>query len=498
MSVEVELKLAIAHSDAVRLRQHPLLKALKPSRRKLYGIYFDTPDFDLYRQRGAFRLRREGYHWVQTLKLDPGTSTALSVRPEWEVQVTGNQPDLDVLPEAAREHLTPELFSRLQPAFVTDFQRTIWLLERPEGTVEIALDAGHIRAGDNALPLSELELELKAGDSRLLLDIALELLDSAPMLPEYRSKALRGYQLAGVWQQRPCRQIAVDMADRPPAAEAWRRMLLAGLTQLSRNLPGLLDEADPEYLHQIRVAIRRMRTVLSLGRRIGLAQDDWASELRWFMGELSPARDWDVMVTETLAAVQAELPEAGRLDGLMAAAERHRAAAQKRARSAVAEPRLTRLLLNMTQGLLPELTTGPKLTDWASKALNHRLRQFGKLAEQFDQLDSAGRHQLRIAAKHLRYAGEAFAPLYGEKADHYLASVTQLQNRLGVANDVAVAHGLLAELMGKNKKLNHAAGLAEGFIVAASAGQIRSMATLVAEIQAAPTFWRHGKHKAAI
>jgi inorganic triphosphatase YgiF len=496
MTVEVELKLAIARGDAVRLRKHPLLKALKPSRRKLYGIYFDTPEFELYRQHGAFRLRREGYHWVQTLKLDSGASTALSVRPEWEVQVTGNQPDISVLPEVAQKHLTPELFSRLQPAFVTDFQRTIWLLERPEGTVEIALDAGHIRAGENTLPISELELELKSGDSRLLIDVALELLDAAPMLPEYRSKALRGYQLAGVWQQKPCRQIAVDMADRPSAAEAWRRMLLAGHTQLSRNLPGFLHENDPEYLHQMRVAIRRMRTVLSLGRRIGLARDDWASELRWFMGELSPARDWDVMVTETLAAVQAELPAIDRLDTLITEAERRRAAARDRAWTATTEPRLTRLLLSMTKGLITEMTEGPKLKDWAVAALNHRLRQFGKLAGNFDQMDAAGRHQLRIAAKHLRYAGEAYAPLHGDKAVLYLARVTRLQNGLGAANDVAVAHGLLAEVMNKDRKLAHAAGLVEGFIVAASIGQVRSMAKLVAEIQATPPFWRQGKHKA--
>jgi len=81
MALEVELKLAIAPDDATRLRRHPLLRALKPLRHKLYGIYFDTPQFDLYRQRSAIRLRREGYHWVQTLKLDGGDSAALSSRP---------------------------------------------------------------------------------------------------------------------------------------------------------------------------------------------------------------------------------------------------------------------------------------------------------------------------------------------------------------------------------------------------------------------------------
>jgi inorganic triphosphatase YgiF len=497
MTLEVELKLAIAQEDTARLRRHPLLKAIKPIRRKLYGIYFDTPEFDLYRQRGAFRLRREGYHWVQTLKLDSESSTGLSIRPEWEVQVTGNQPDFNILPEAARAQLPVELTSRLQPAFVTDFQRTTWLLERPEGTVEIALDIGHIRVGDAALPVSELELELKSGDSSMLVDIALELLTTAPMLPEYRSKALRGYELAGIWRQKPCKQIAVDMTDRPTAAEGWRRMLLAGLTQLSRNLPGFLHENDPEYLHQMRVAIRRMRTVLSLGRRTGLTADDWAGELRWFMTELSPARDWDVMVTETLAAVRAGLSEPERLDALMAAAGKQREAAQNRARLAVAEPRLARLLLTMTKDLMHERQDGPGLSDWAATALDHRLRQFRKLARNFDGLDAAGRHQLRIAAKHLRYAGEAFSALYRDQASAYLARVVKLQVGLGAANDIAVAHALLADLVNRDKKLGHAVGLSEGFIVGASTGHVPRMGKLTEAILAARPFWRSNKKKPA-
>ncbi len=496
MALEVELKLAIAASDAARLRRHPLLRALTPVRRKLYGIYFDTQEFDLYRRRSAIRLRREGYHWVQTLKLDGGDSTALSRRPEWEARVTGNQPDLEVLPKAARQQLPRDLASRLRPAFITDIRRTIWLLERPEGVVEIALDSGWIRAGGAELPISELELELKSGASGLLIDIALELLDAAPMLPEYRSKALRGYQLAGVWRQTPAKANPVVLADRPPAAEAWRRLLLAGLTQLSRNLPGLLADSEPEYGHQMRIAIQRMETVLRLGRDIGLARPDWMTELHWLMAELAPARDWDVLVTETLAASRAGLPDGGRLDALITAAEAHRKAAQDRARAAASEPRTTRLLLVMTKDVLAQRYGDAKLSDWASASLDRRLRQFRKLARQYDRLDSAGRHRLRIAAKRLRYAGEAFAPLYGDKATgDYLTRMAKLQDRLGTANDAAVAQALLVELRTQDKTLAHAAGLAEGFMIGATIGQARRLAKLTAATLAARPFWRHDKKK---
>ncbi len=223
MTVEIELKLASAPGAVGRLKAHPLLKAVRPSRGKLYGIYYDTPGFDLFRRKGAFRLRREGYHWVQTVKLDRGSFGGLSMRPEYEVRLAGNQPDFTALPEAARAALTPAIEAALVPVFVTDFQRTTWLLETELGTVEVALDIGHIKAGDADLPVAEVELELKSGNSAALFEVAREFLNAVSLVPEYRSKALRGYQLLDVWQDSPCKAIAVDIKPGMPASEAWRR-----------------------------------------------------------------------------------------------------------------------------------------------------------------------------------------------------------------------------------------------------------------------------------
>jgi len=489
MSVEIELKLAIAPGDAARLRRHPLLKGLKASRRKLYGIYFDTPDLDLFKQKGAFRLRREGYRWVQTVKLDQGSVGGLSLRPEYETPVTGNRPDFDILPEAARSALTPEIAGRLAPMFVTDFQRTTWLVETPEATVEIALDIGHIRAGELDMPLAEVELELKAGDGAALFEIAKSLLDAAPLVPEYRSKSLRGYGLAGVWRQAPAKAGKIRIERHLPAVEAWRRSMLSGLDQLGRNLPGLIAEDDPEYLHLARVAVRRMRTMLSLGKALGLGNETWVETLRWFMAELSPARDWDVMMTETLAGVCAAVPEPARLDELLARAEHARRAARDRARAAAGDRRLTALVLDMGAALLTERDQGPELAKWAARSLDKRLRRFRKLADAFDRLDAEGRHRTRIAAKRLRYAGEAFASLYKAKAGHYLDRVARLQDDLGAANDMAVAHRLLAEL-NQDGGIDYAVGLVEGLLIARAGRHGGKLADQVAEVAGEKGFWR--------
>lgn len=488
MPVEIELKLAIAEGDVARLRRHPLLKGGKANRSKLYGIYFDTPDWYLYQSRGAFRLRREGYHWVQTVKLDRGSTAGLSMRPEYEVQVTGNQPDFEVLPREAREALTPDVEARLAPVFVTDFQRSTWLISQAAGVVEIALDLGHIRQGEMALPLAEVELELKSGDSQVLFETAQALLEAVPLVPEYRSKALRGYGLAGVWSQTPCKTIKAAIAPELPATETWRRSLLAALTQLGRNIPGLLADDHPEYVHQARVAVRRLRSLLSLGKPLGCVQEEWIEDLRWYMGELSPARDLDVLVSETLMAVSAGLPNADRLSGLLERAGRQRQAARERARVATGSPRLASLILAMQADLLAERAEGPSTLDWAAQSLNKRLRRLHKLARHFDRLDAPARHQVRIAGKRLRYAGEAFADLYGGKAGRYLANLSVMQDGLGVANDLAVAQSLLGGLNQDGGEA-YAVGLVEGYLAALAASHADSLAEHVDKVLKAAPFW---------
>lgn len=489
MSVEIELKLAIAPDAAARLRRHPLLRASKAVKTRLYGIYYDTPDLDLYKKRHAIRLRREGQRWVQTLKLDTHSAGGLSTRPEWEVEVAGDELDLAALPAEARRHLDPALMASLVPVFVTDFQRHTWQLTLPAASLEVALDLGHVRAGEHDLPVAEVELELLSGDGTALFDVALALLRAVPLLPEYRSKALRGYELAGVHDMAPCPAIAADIGKRLVAGEARRRLLVAALTQLTHNLPGFLVGDDPEYLHQMRVAVRRLGTLLRLGSNLEAAPPGWLAELRWLMAELGPARDWDVMETVTLARVRSALAEPERLDALLAAVRCRRAAAHERARAAVTHRRFTRLLLEMGRNLLTTRVGGAELSIWARAALDRRWRKFKRLAARRHRLDTAGWHRLRLAAKRLRYAGEAFMPLYGRPARRFLATLARLQDRLGAANDVVIAHALLAE-MGHAAEIDYGVGLVEGYLAGGASGRPKQMAARVGAMAGVKPYWR--------
>src|SRR5687768_1361912 len=96
MTTEIELKLRLPPDSIARLRRNGLLKSLSISRpvtRKLYTVYYDTPDFDLRRNDIAFRLRRASKHWMQSIKGGGSATAGLHQRYEWETPLRTAHPD---------------------------------------------------------------------------------------------------------------------------------------------------------------------------------------------------------------------------------------------------------------------------------------------------------------------------------------------------------------------------------------------------------------------
>lgn len=488
--MEIELKLALAPEQVARFRRHPALAGGKPSRRQLYSIYFDTPDFDLLKSRIALRLRRVGYHWIQTVKAEAGTTGTLSARPEWEVRVSGNRPDLDVLPEAARALFKEGWRQGLAPAFSTRFQRTAWHLVLPEGEVEVALDQGEIEAGTDRLPISEVELELKSGAPEVLFDLVEAFSDGLPFGLEVRSKALRGYVLCGALKARPAKAAPVALRAEMPAGLAWQAMIRAALGQFADNAAGCMAGEDPEYLHQLRVAVRRLRSTVSLARRMGVPDPAWAAELKWLMGEFGPARDWDVFHTETLPRLTHAL---GGQDGwptLLEAVARRREAANRRARRALGSNRAVRLVLAIERDLLRDHPEAMPTGEWAAAVLDMRLRKLRRAGKGFERLDAAARHRVRIAAKRLRYGADAFQGLHGDRAAPYQTRLAKLQDALGAANDAVMAAHLLAELRADDPSLDWLAGLLEGYLRGEARAREREVSRVWRDLLDARPFWK--------
>jgi triphosphatase len=488
MGTEVELKLALAPDAAMRLKRHPLLQGCKPLRRKLLSIYFDTPDFALSRRAVALRLRRVGYRWEQTLKADAENAGALTRRPEWNIQVTGNRPDLNVLPVEARACLGDIQADDLQPCFSTEFTRTAWHLEDEDGALELAYDQGEVRSGALAEVISEVEFELKSGANGQLFKVAVGFLDTLPFTLEPRSKAERGYLLAGALRAGPVRAAPPDLSVGQDAGSAWRTMLASALSQLVVNVPGASAGQDPEYLHQTRVAVRRLRTLLNLARSLSLDESLWEGDLRWLMGELSAARDWDVFATETLPRISKPWSDRTEVQALYGEVEARRASASARASAALTSARFVRLILEAEESMVEAPSLHRAVEDWAAEVLERRLKQLKRHGRDFARLDAAGRHALRIAAKRLRYSVEAFSALRNKRARAYLRELARLQDVLGAANDQAVAQQLLSELV--DSPHAYAAGLLEGYMTGAATDGFPGLKRAYEKFIALKPFWR--------
>jgi CHAD domain-containing protein len=112
--------------------------------------------------------------------------------------------------------------------------------------------------------------------------------------------------------------------------------------------------------------------------------------------------------------------------------------------------------------------------------LDARAQKLRKLGKQLPTATSAERHEVRIAAKKLRYAAEFFSPLFPERrARAFVRSLSRLQTTLGVLNDVATAERLLAEIVppdvASNPRVAHAAGLARGWMAASEASNVGAL-----------------------
>jgi inorganic triphosphatase YgiF len=463
MAIETELKLRITPENMARLKRHPFLRTLSSERaatRKLYSIYFDTPDFRLHQFRMALRLRRVGKQWLQTLKGGGGVQAGLHQRSEWETPVAGEALDFAALEAAGATHLSADMRKNMRPLFVTDFTRSIRMVQFEGALIELSLDSGEIRAGKSVHTISELELELKSGEPLQLYRLALALLDIVPLEIEATSKAEYGYRL-----HIPAK-AAVTKAQQPkfdaktPVREALQHMIWSCLFHLQANVAGAVQKSDDEYLHQVRVALRRLRVVLGMAARY--RPDGELDALRDTVAklgtELGRSREWDVFVTQTLPSAWKGLNKDAGLEAVARQSEKLRQSSLRHVHTALQNGDFQRLLLRfgawMSGAYWQQVAANDDLLEFTATVLRKRERKVHRLGEHIRHDADAKRfHALRIACKNLRYSADLLASLYDSgKTKHYLNALARLQSGLGSFNDDIVALTLLGELENESNR----------------------------------------------
>jgi inorganic triphosphatase YgiF len=442
---EIELKLAVARWDVVRLRR-VLAQFGRPRTERLETVYYDTRDFALARRKIALRLRRTAAGWLQTLKLG-GVEAALSDRTEYEVPVAGARLELQQFAETPLGALLRANRLQVAPRFRTRFARSVWMT--PENAIEIALDDGEIIAGRRRTPILELELELKAGRPQRLWALASSLTDrgrdAIALVPFAESKAVRGVRLALGEALVPVKANAAAFTGRLkadlPAGAALRLLIGAGAEILLANLRGMKAADDPEFVHQARVAVRRMRSAVRLFAHDVHFPRRLAADLRWIGRELGRVRDWDVLALQTLPALRMS---SAALDRAVA---RQRRAVSRQVRASARSGRCAQLAVNLLRWSAAEDATGPALVARAERDLRKARRRLHRAARHFDRQTPAQQHRVRILAKRLRYAVDVFAPaLEGLASDALRATVARAQDALGDLCDLDSARHMLDDI----------------------------------------------------
>ncbi len=483
----MELELRLDPDDASRLPRLKLLASAARERAQPQRIvWHDSPDaaltgrgLALARERSVWRLER----------LVPDAAEAWS---------PGAPPPV-LAQNAELADLGIELPEPLAPAVGFAGRRHAYALETALGAVTLGLTRGVLRTITTEQPACRVHL---SGEAPAVLHLALAL--AGEVHAEVPPATLAGEALAAARATVPAprRLGATTMPGGLGVAEAFA-FVLGHLTDVVLHFApaAAQDVSGPEPVHQMRVALRRLRSAVTVFRRMLDCPELQAAKsgLKALSARLGPTRDWDVFLGETMPEVRAVFPAETKLARLIAAGERRRRECHAALRDFLrsAEFRQLGIALAWLAGArswypaLPEGADQPvSLPDFAAGVLDRRLRKL-RGTDDISGLEAGELHALRLKAKRMRYAAEIFAPMYPGKAPRrFIHRLTAVQDALGQLNDRTTAEKLLAELGGVGGRHAYAAGLVLGFAAAGTATDVLPRVVRRWEkFQRTPAFW---------
>lgn len=489
---ELEIRFHVPPDSLQSLRQELSRHGARSTR--MTAHYFDTPGDALGGRQMSLRLRKEGRRWFQTLKTERSSSVD---RFEHNVALrvpSGTMPVLDIARHDGTEagaRLRAVLGGATAEALVerctTDVTRLVCQLPLPGVAVEAALDIGILRAGERQQPICELELEHQSGDIAAFFALARLWRRHGGLWLDVRSKAMRGATLArDLGYGTPVKARAPALQRGMDGARLLRTAMRSTLDQVLGNASELAAGSfDQEHVHQLRVGVRRLRTVLR--------------ELAPLSEGLKPG--WELALSDSFARLGAI-----RDDHTVAAAVRpllERAGAPKLAwcPASLADDPGTIVRADSFQDTLLDLlswalcepnSAAPKRGPHeARRCLVERLsrlhRQVTRGGRRFEQLPEVEQHQVRKRLKRLRYLAELVGAMWANKAtQRYLRCLSPAQDALGHHNDVAVAAAkFLADAQQDPRSL-----FAAGYLKAHEAVTARQAHAALAKVTRARRFWK--------
>ncbi len=292
MDTEIELKFVatqdMAEPLAALLQRYPIRSQ---DDAQLGNIYFDTEDRRLRGWDCGLRVRSRDGHHEQTIKTAGQVVGGLYQRPEYNLPVNGEWPELAAFPADIWPSGTDvgALQGALRPLFRTDFRRRSWRIEAAEGVeIEVAYDQGQVGVDERQVPLCEVELELVRGPARSLFDLAAELVQLGGLRLGSVSKAQRGYQLAGLSPAPDIKRMGFAPVNAQlTAGEALFTVLQYGLNHWQYHEELFMSQPTLAALAQLRngVGLLQQAQAIFADLYVSLGPRPWQEELRWLEGE---------------------------------------------------------------------------------------------------------------------------------------------------------------------------------------------------------------------
>ena len=237
--------------------------------------------------------------WIMGLKRAAPEDRGVFEREETEVAAPSGEPDLTLFDKAVAREITDITAAKpLTPQFGSDIRRATRTIEANGAAIEVAFDQGFLFAGEMRSPVAEIELELKSGDEAALFDLGLALVEAFSVRLGFQSKAERAHALMAAEPSEPVRADDPALRRDTTLDEAIAAVMRNCLAHFLSNLPALGAGDKVEAVHQMRVAMRRLRSALDLfGRALPHAEfEALRAESKRIAAVLGEARDWDVFV----------------------------------------------------------------------------------------------------------------------------------------------------------------------------------------------------------
>lgn len=479
---ELELKFLVSEPAFKASQTWPVLAPAGARRAvRMRSFYYDTPGGALHRRRMTLRMRAARRGFLMTLKYDGAFPGGPFERGQIEVFCQGAMPEPALLgAEFAAAVAEAAGGDALVLAYETDIRRITHRIAGPDGDVELAFDAGFIIAGAAKMPVREIELELKAGAPAALFGLGIELAKSFPVRLGTLAKSERGFLLLTQTAPEVVR-AGRALAGAPSLDEAIFALVSDCVRQFVGNFAAFESGDALNAIHQMRVALRRLRALLEFfGRAFPCPEfAGFRQQAKHFANAMNEARNLDVFMTLLRDGPAEMFAEEAGLARILAECMVFRQAAYERIRTLLAAPETTSFVLSL-QGFLalrawrnaaaPEalaqLTSPARGFAAAQMASMHRkiLKAGGKRLK----LSAHERHELRIRIKKLRYLTEGFSAVFEARKQvrAYTEAAAGLQDALGGFNDLVMAREIVESLAERDRR---AAGIVLGWCARAAA-----------------------------